>query len=285
MSIKTKIQNYINNSPHKKSLKYFYKNRTSNQYTEYNSYKEIVEKEHAISEFLKFILIICESKYVQIPGKEIAQDVPIKEMITPLVESLFEKQYQKTIMKHLINSVVVLHKDNVYEELKGHFEGDIIPIISIYLSSFSTEELPKIFDVNIVGKSIGTKCYVSYKYYENNQSIEDFIIHEIAHFFHNSKYECIGIKEIEDQFLLDIEYYKREIFAYSIEFYSKIKYLIQKGQNEKELLHEFEKLDIPNEESKIIKILVKEALKKRDGWQYIYQECKQKNKLKVKKFV
>jgi len=51
----------------------------------------------------------------------------------------------------------------------------------------------------------------------------DYAIHEAAHIFHNCKREMIGLPATRRrEWLLDIDYAKRETFAYACEAYSRI---------------------------------------------------------------
>jgi len=51
----------------------------------------------------------------------------------------------------------------------------------------------------------------------------DFIVHEVAHIFHNCKRATIGLRETGTKvWLLNIEYRKRETFAYSCEAYARV---------------------------------------------------------------
>jgi hypothetical protein len=51
----------------------------------------------------------------------------------------------------------------------------------------------------------------------------DFIVHEAAHIFHNCKRGTLGLRETRTkEWLLDIEYRKRETFAYSCEAYARV---------------------------------------------------------------
>src|SRR6202041_1771406 len=51
----------------------------------------------------------------------------------------------------------------------------------------------------------------------------EFIVHEVAHVFHNCKRATIGLRETRTkQWLLDIEYRKRETFAYACEAYARV---------------------------------------------------------------
>src|ERR1039457_5205527 len=74
-----------------------------------------------------------------------------------------------------------------------------------------------------------TTCFVSPEYFAADDPFADFIVHEVAHIFHNCKRETIGLRETRTKvWLLDIEYRKRETFAYSCEAWARI---LERGQN------------------------------------------------------
>jgi hypothetical protein len=76
---------------------------------------------------------------------------------------------------------------------------------------------------SIVGLSVETTCFVSAGYFEDDDPFADFVVHEVAHVFHNCKRGFVGLPQTgRREWLLDIEFGKRETFAYSCEVYSCI---------------------------------------------------------------
>lgn len=74
-----------------------------------------------------------------------------------------------------------------------------------------------------MGLSEETTCYVSPDYFAEDDPFVDFIVHEAAHIFHNCKRGAVGLRETSTkEWLLDIDYRKRETFAYSREAYARI---------------------------------------------------------------
>jgi hypothetical protein len=75
----------------------------------------------------------------------------------------------------------------------------------------------------LVGLSEGTTCYVSPEYFAEDDPFADFVVHEVAHIFHNCKRATMGLPETRTKvWLLDIDYRKRETFAYSCEAYARV---------------------------------------------------------------
>src|SRR6185295_7759090 len=71
--------------------------------------------------------------------------------------------------------------------------------------------------------SEATTCYVSPDYFADDDPFADFVVHEVAHIFHNCKRRTLGLRETRrKEWLLDIEFRKRETFAYSCEAYARI---------------------------------------------------------------
>ncbi len=93
----------------------------------------------------------------------------------------------------------------------------------MYLLSVGAKLLGK-KAARIVGMSEETTCYVSPDCVaDEDDRFADFIVHEAAHIFHNCKRRTIGLREtLGKEWLLDIEFRKRETFAYSCEAYARI---------------------------------------------------------------
>ena len=73
----------------------------------------------------------------------------------------------------------------------------------------------------IVGLSDAITCYISTAYFQPAHRLDDFLVHEAAHVFHNCKRVTVGLLETRRrEWLLDIAYRKRETFAYACETYS-----------------------------------------------------------------
>lgn len=58
-------------------------------------------------------------------------------------------------------------------------------------------------------------------YFEEEDPFADFVVHEVAHIFHNGKRRKAGLRETRRrEWSLDIEFRKRETFAYACEAYA-----------------------------------------------------------------
>ncbi len=103
------------------------------------------------------------------------------------------------------------------------------------------------------------------------------MVHEAAHIFHNCKRQTIGLREIRGrEWLLEIDFVKRETFAYSCEAYSRI--LAHGGGPSARniLLSELEKgLMLSEDRVDVAEYLdiLREAAAARNGWKRILGRC------------
>ena len=105
----------------------------------------------------------------------------------------------------------------------------------------------------------------------------DFVVHEAAHIFHNCKRRTIGLPETRNkEWLLSIEFRKRETFAYACEAYARILDLGPRPADRRALLHELARGPLPADErvdgDEYLDIL-REAVEARNGWKRIHGRC------------
>jgi hypothetical protein len=103
------------------------------------------------------------------------------------------------------------------------------------------------------------------------------VVHEAAHIFHNCKRRTAGLAETRRrEWLLDIEFRKRETFAYACETYSRIRELGQSPADRRRLLARLENEGpMPPEAvdgDEYLEILG-EAVAARNGWKKILSRC------------
>jgi hypothetical protein len=110
-----------------------------------------------------------------------------------------------------------------------------------------------------------------------DEPFSDFIVHEAAHVFDNCKRRTLGLRETRTkEWLLDIDFGKRETFAYSCEAYSRVLARAKNAAGRRALAEEYsrtvsiseERVD-PNEVASIIA----EAAAARNGWKIILSRC------------
>ena len=106
----------------------------------------------------------------------------------------------------------------------------------------------------------------------------DFVIHEAAHVFHNWKRERVGLHFTRNkEWLLPIDFTKREEFAYACEAYSRIIEQSRNSADRRRLHAEYSRNSVPSYDERIdheelIDILA-EAVEARNGWKRILNRC------------
>jgi hypothetical protein len=113
--------------------------------------------------------------------------------------------------------------------------------------------------------------------YAEDDPFADFVVHEAAHVFHNTKRGTVGLQETRRrEWLLPIDYRKRETFAYSCEAFSRI---LERGKwpgDRQALLERLRKGPPPPDDrvepEEYLDILA-EAVSRRNGWKAILERC------------
>jgi hypothetical protein len=138
-----------------------------------------------------------------------------------MVCGLFPADERAIILNMLARSVVFLTVENIASVLTVQtwlstaWDLANISLASMGAPALSRQALP------IVGLSEETTCYVPMTYFEETDPFADFVVHEAAHVFHNCKRATVGLNESRRrEYLLDIDYARRETFAYAGEAYS-----------------------------------------------------------------
>lgn len=149
-------------------------------------------------------------------------------------------------------------------------------LANLYLASLGA---PLLADdaPGIVGMSQETTCYVSLEYFNEQDPFADFIVHEAAHVFHNTKRGTIGLPETRrKEWLLVIAFSKRETFAYSCEAFSRIVERSASPADRRALAEEYAgAVHVPDDrvDSAAVADIVREAAAARNGWKVILTRC------------
>jgi hypothetical protein len=86
-------------------------------------------------------------------------------------------------------------------------------------------------------------------YFRSNDRFADFVVHEAAHVFHNCKRRTVDLKETRRrEWLLEMDFSKRETFAYACEAYSRILELGDSAHARRKLCQELEGEAMPPDE-------------------------------------
>ncbi len=175
--------------------------------------------------------------------------------VEPMVRGLFPKAEQDLVLAMLERSVIFVTGANIESLLL--VLGKDAPCL--------------------VGVSEEATCYVSPEYFSQDDPFADFIVHEAAHIFHNCKRAIVGLRQTRrKEWLLDIEYRKRETFAYSCEAYAR---LIERGKKPVErraLAEQYARTArISDERVDAAEVagIIQAAAEARNGWKLILTRC------------
>jgi hypothetical protein len=213
----------------------------------------------------------------QVPVPEIGTVALTRAKIEPMVRGFFARAEQDVVLATLERSVVFITSANIEGLIYDcAFDSSSWTLANLYLASLGAELLGREAPC-LVGLSEGINCYVSPEYFTEADRFADFIVHEVAHVFHNCKRVTLGLPETrKKQWLLDIEYGKRETFAYACEAYAR---LLERGKRPAERLALAEEygrqLCISDERVDAGEVagLVREAAAARNGWKAILARC------------
>jgi hypothetical protein len=121
-------------------------------------------------------------------------------------------------------------------------------------------------------------CAIGHElHFTETNRFADFLVHEAAHVFHNCKRRTIGLPGTRyREWLLDIEFRKRETFAYACEVYSRVLELAPKVKDRPGLIEECAANFTPGDErvdSDELADILCEAARARNGWKHILGRC------------
>jgi hypothetical protein len=196
--------------------------------------------------------------------------------VEPMVSGLFPRAEQEVVLEALERSVVVVTSQNIERLILDHGHDDSAwTLANIFLASVDVELL-SVEAPLLVGLSEETTCYVTPEAFDD-EPFADFIVHEAAHIFHNCKRRTLGLRETRSkEWLLDIDFRKRETFAYSCEAYSRVLARAKTPTERRALAQEYAAgAAIPDErvDSSEVGRIVIEAAAARNGWKLILGRC------------
>ena len=213
------------------------------------------------------------------PGLPLDDVVSItRDKVAPMVTGLFPLAERRAVMATLETSVVFLTPDNIESVLRScSWLRTTWSLANMYLVSYGAEPLSPEAQA-IVGLSQETTCYLSVDYLADQEQdpCADYLVHEASHVFHNCKRQSVGLTQTRSrEFLLNIDYSKRETFAYACEAYSRILTLGDTQAKRIDALQAHARKSAPDasvDQSEYIDILG-EAVSARNGWKRILQRC------------
>jgi hypothetical protein len=224
--------------------------------------------------------VIKRTPHAETPEQLVNLDLAAfaEQKIAPMVRGLFPADEQGILIDMFSRSIVFLTPDNIASVLmEVPFASTAWDLANLYLLSCGAEPLSKQAP-ELVGLSEETACYVSMAYFRSENRLDDFVVHEAAHVFHNCKREMIGLPTIRGrEWLLEIDYRKRELFAYACEAYSCIASLGSTQTSRKALLAEIEADWVPPDDRVDVGeylATLHEAVNARNGWKRILETCR-----------
>lgn len=197
--------------------------------------------------------------------------------VEPMVRGLLPKAEQDVVLSTLEKSVVYVTSETIEPLLLNHnYDSSAWDLANMYLRSLGAKLLGE-EAMSIVGLSESTTCYVSPDYFAEDDPFADFVVHEAAHIFHNCKRRTIGLRETRTkEWLLDIEYRKRETFAYSCEAYACVVARARNPTDRRALAADYgSRVRISEERVDPAEVasIVAEAASARNGWKVILARC------------
>ena len=197
--------------------------------------------------------------------------------VGPMVRGLFPSKEQRIMLDLFKKSLVFVTHDNIEQIITQiNWMSTAWQIANLYLGSL---DLPGLDGkpVRFVGLSEETTFFVSMSYFEEENPFADYVLHEAAHVFHNWKRDRAGLRHTrEREFLLQIAFRKRELFAFACEAYSRIVDQAKSPADRQRLCADYAARWIPDcdglDRSELVDILA-EAVAARNGWKRILQRC------------
>lgn len=204
-----------------------------------------------------------------------------RRKVEPMVRGLFPGKEQGPVLAVLERSLVFLTPETIEPLIRNENSLSTAWLAAnVYLDSIGAEPLDEVESVP-VGFSEETTCYVSMAYFDVEDPFADYVVHEAAHVFHNTKRKTVSLRATRRrEWLLPIEFVKRETFAYSCEFYGRILELAERPSERKELLEKL-KCRAPLSDNRadfeeLLEIL-DGAVNRRNGWKTILERCSSKS--------
>jgi hypothetical protein len=204
-------------------------------------------------------------------------DTFLERKLAPMVTGLFPERERGVVLSALKRGVCILTRDNLESVLRGtEYPETAWTLANIYLRAAGSVPLSDDAPL-VVGLGEGTTSYVSAAYFDERDAFADFIVHEAAHVFHNCKRETIGLPFRKRQpWLLDIDYAKRETFAYACEGYARILELSPTPAARKATLGAATAVPPPPDErvdAGEYREILEEACGAQNGWTRILRRC------------
>jgi len=197
--------------------------------------------------------------------------------VRPMVCGLFPEKERQVMLDLFEKALVFVSGDNI-EQLVSEADcpSTARQIANLFLGSLGLPGLDE-KPVGFVGFSEETTFYVSMDYFKDGDPFADWVVHEAAHVFHNWKRAYVGLPETRTrEFLLNIAFAKREVFAYACEAYSRILERAKSPADRRRLCAEYVKSGVPDDvrisRDELVDV-VASVVEARNGWKRILEHC------------
>lgn len=200
----------------------------------------------------------------------------VRARVTPMIAGLFPAAEREVVLAVAERSIAFLTRRAALAAIaEASFADTSWNIANIFLGSLGAPTLDG--EPAPLGLSEHTTCYVSLAYFTRDEPFADYVVHEVAHIFHNCKRETIGLRYTRHrEWLLPIAFRKRETFAYACEAFSRILARAGSPAERRALLHRYgddpRVADEAVDEDELLDILG-EAVAARNGWKRILRRC------------
>ena len=199
-----------------------------------------------------------------------------------MVRGLFPAKERDQVLTLIEHSLIFLTPQAIEPLIRdARFHSTAWLAANVYLAGIGAEPLDERNSVP-VGFSEETKCYVSPAYFDEKDPFADFVVHESAHIFHNTKRETVGLRATKRrEWLLPIDFAKRETFAYACEVYSRIREQAKRPSEQRELFEKFKdrpEFSDDRVDSRELVDILDGAVSRRNGWKTILERCSSNRK-------
>ena len=197
--------------------------------------------------------------------------------VTPMVHGLFPTAEREAVLQLVERSVIFVTRDNIEQLLMNQrWDQTAWMLANLHLGTLGADLLGP-DATRLVGLSEEATCFVSPTYFSDPDPTSDFVVHEVAHIFHNCKRRSAGLPETRrSEWLLEIAFHKRETFAYACEFYAWVLEHSPDAATRRRLAVEIfqqKALSDNRVEPQEVADIVLDAALSRSGWKVILHRC------------
>jgi hypothetical protein len=212
------------------------------------------------------------------PEPRIDPAAHVRERLRPMVEGLLPLKAWGAALELLVRSVVFVLPSTVERVLREQsWLNTAWDVANLYLRSVGARALGREAP-HVLGLSSGGRAYVSLRYFRGSGRFDDWVVHECAHALHDTKRRAVGLTETRTrERLVDLDFRKRETFAYSCEAFSRIAALGKGRAARLELVDELARRSMPADvtvdKEEYLSVL-RDAAGVRNGWKRILERCR-----------